>query len=146
MVRQPQLDLNSPAVQKHVGILQVVITRMANNSRACKFWCVTLVSAVLVLVARVDEPKYALIALVPVVLFLMLDTYYLALERAFRYSYEVFIDRLHDGGLRVRDVYKVERSDIGIGLVYECLRSFSIWPFYLLVVVTTVFAWLLMYI
>ena len=55
---------------------------MAENSRSCKVWCVTLVSAVLVLVARTEKPEYALIALIPAVLFLILDTYYLALERA----------------------------------------------------------------
>ncbi len=144
MEERPKMDLNSPAVQTHVEILQGVIKRMSDNSRACKFWCVTLVSAVLVLVARVDEPKYILIALVPAVLFLILDTYYLALERAFRNSYNAFIGRLHDGGLEVEEIYRVKRSDIGLRLVYKCLKSFSVLPFYLLLVVTIVFACLLM--
>ena len=56
---------------------------MAENSRSCKVWCVTLVAAVLVLVARTNDPQHALIALIPTLLFLVLDSYYLALERAF---------------------------------------------------------------
>ena len=135
------MDLNSPAVQKHVEILQGVITRMADNSRACKFWCVTLVSAVLVLVARVDEPKYAFIALVPAVLFLILDTYYLAQERAFRNSYNAFIGRLHDGGLGVEEIYRVKRSDIGLKLVYKCLGSFSVCPFYISLLGMVLLVW-----
>ena len=77
------LDVESSAVQKHLEIIQGVITRMAENSRSCKVWCVTLVAATLVLVARTGEPQHALIALVPTALLLVLDTYYLALERAF---------------------------------------------------------------
>ena len=55
----------SPAVHAHLTILQGVIQRMAENSRSCKVWCVTLVAATLVLVARTGEPQHALIALVP---------------------------------------------------------------------------------
>ena len=83
MTEKQPLNEESPAVQAHLTIVQGVIQRMAENSRSCKVWCITLVSAVLVLVAQTKEPQYALIALVPAFLFLVLDTYYLALERAF---------------------------------------------------------------
>ena len=52
MIDQSQLNHESSAVQKHLEIMQGVIFRMAENSRSCKVWCVTLVSAILVLVAR----------------------------------------------------------------------------------------------
>ena len=39
-------------------MLQDVITRMANNSRACKTWAVTLVAAILVVVARFGPTNY----------------------------------------------------------------------------------------
>ena len=68
MAQEPALNHNSAAVQKHLEMVQGVIARMAENSRACKLWCVTLVSAVLVLVARTEKPDYALIALIPAVL------------------------------------------------------------------------------
>ena len=144
MAEKSKLDFNSPAVQKHIEIMQGVIARMAENSRSCKFWCVTLVSAVLVLVVRVDEPKYMLIAFVPAALFLILDTYYLVLEQAFRDSYNAFVDRVHDRNLDEKEVYRVTRSDIGKGLVWTCLRSFSIWPFYIPLILTIGLAWLLM--
>jgi hypothetical protein len=75
---------NSQAVQAHLGISQAIIQRMAANSASCKTWCITLVSAILVIVADKCKSQYALIAIVPIILFLVLDTYYLALERMFR--------------------------------------------------------------
>lgn len=145
MTEQPPLNPASPAVQKHLEIMQGVITRMAENSRSCKVWCVTLVAAVLVLVARTGEPNHALLALLPTVLFLALDSYYLALERSFIKSQNDFVKKLHDGELKTREVYRVVPSGMGLPLVVRCLGSVSIWLFYPLVVATVVLAWLLIF-
>ncbi len=141
MVGNQSLDENSTAVQTHLTIMQGVINRMAENSRSCKVWCVTLVAATLVLVARTGEPQHALIALVPTLLFLFLDTYYLGLEKAFRKSYNAFVEKLHGKEQFEADLFKVRRADIGPALVWECLRSSSIWPFYLLVAATILLTW-----
>ena len=135
------LDEDSPAVQAHLTMMQGVINRMAENSRSCKVWCVTLVAAVLVLVARTGEPQHALIALVPTLLFLLLDSYYLALERAFIRSQNAFVAKLHRGELEPGDVYRVVPTGMGLLLVGRCLGSVSIWLFYPLVVATVVLAW-----
>ena len=142
MATQSNLDHDSPAVQKHLEIMQGVITRMAENSRYCKLWCVTLVAAVLVLVARTGEPQHVLIALIPTLLFLFLDAYYLALERAFIKSQNVFVDKLHKGELQYTAIYKVVPIGMGLRLVAQCLvGSVSIWPFYVLVAATILVAW-----
>ncbi len=143
MTEQTRLDHDSTAVQKHLEIVQGVITRMADNSRSCKVWCVTLVAAVLVLVARTGEPQHALIALVPTLLFLVLDAYYLALERAFRRSYDDFVCRLHCGQLAQQHMYNVKPTGMGRALVMRCLVSLSIYLFYLLVAATVILAWIL---
>ncbi len=140
-----QLDLNhdSPAVQKHLEIMQGVITRMAENSRSCKVWCVTLVAATLVLVARTGEPKHALIALIPSLLFMFLDSYYLALERAFIASQNAFVTKMHDGELARTDVFKVVPAGMGRRLIGRCLLgSVSILPFYVLIAATVLIAWI----
>lgn len=135
-------DHDSPAVQKHLDIMQGVITRMAENSRSCKIWCVTLVSAVLILVARTGEPQHALIALAPTILFYFLDAYYLSLERAFRSSYSEFVNKLHSDKLILTDLYKVTpKGSIPKGVAWAVFRSISTWPFYLMVAVTIVLAW-----
>ena len=138
------MNENSPAVQAHLTMMQGVIQRMAENSRSCKLWCVTLVAATLVLVARTGEPQHALIALVPTLLFLFLDSYYLALERAFIGSQNAFVAKLHRGELKSADIYRVVPTGMGWRLVGRCLLgSVSIWPFYLLVTVTILLTWLL---
>ena len=122
---------NSQAVQAHLGMTQSVIQRMASNSASCKAWCITLVSAVLVIVADKGKPQYALIAIIPAFLFLILDTYYLALERMFRQSYNNFIEKLHGGEVVTSDLYAVIPSGNHIKTFFESLLSFSIWPVYL---------------
>ena len=133
----------SPAVQAHLGIVQSVIQRMASNSASCKAWCITLVAAILVTVADKGKPTYALIAVVPMVLFLVLDTYYLGLERCFRDSYNEFIDKIHDGRIVVTDLYAVMPKGSLPRSFAHALCSFSIWPFY---VTLGVMIWLSMWI
>ncbi len=120
----------SPAVQAHLGIAQSVIQRMAANSASCKAWCITLVSAILVIVADKGRPNYALIAAVPALLFLVLDAYYLALERCFRQSYNAFIEKVHSGKVVAADLYAVTPTGSLVATTIKSLGSFSIWPFY----------------
>ncbi len=120
----------SPAVQAHLSIAQSVIQRMASNSASCKAWCITLVSAILVIVADKGKPEFSLIAVVPTLLFLVLDAHYLALERCFRQSYNNFIEKLHAGRVVAADLYAVTPTG-SVGLMFfKSLGSFSIWPFY----------------
>ena len=144
MTDPQRLDPLSPAVHAHLTIMQGVITRMAENSRHCKVWCVTLVAATLVLVARTGEPQHALIAIVPIVLFLVLDAYYLALERGFRESYNSFVSGLAGNETTVADLYKVgPKGSIPRHFVSTLLGSFAILPLYALLAATVVVAWLL---
>ena len=135
------LDPESAAVQTHLTILQDVIRRMAENSRSCKVWCVTLVSAILVLSAQTGNAQHVWIALVPALLFLALDTYYLALERGFRNSYDAFVRKLHNGELTLCDLYVVKPREGTLKLFPQCLPSFSIWPFYVMVAGMAFLAW-----
>ena len=118
-------------IQTYIRILQDVITRMASNSRFCKAWCIALISAVLVLVARTDlNSTYTWIAAIPLASFLVLDTYYLALERRFRKTYERVIDRLHEGTLGATDLYIIRPTGSPVRIFVSCLASWAIWPFY----------------
>lgn len=130
MTKLPAFGVESSSVQTHLKIMQDVIQRMAENSRACKVWCITIVSAGLILVARVDRPDFVLISLVPAVAFLILDAYYLALERAFRGSYNSFVQKLARGELTPSDLYDVKPAGSVPRTFFRSLNSFSIWPFY----------------
>jgi len=131
MPEEPTYREESLAVQAHLGIVQAVIQRMASNSASCKAWCITLVAAILVIVADKGRPGYALIAYIPILLFLVLDAYYLALERCFRRAYNEFIDKLHNGQIVAPDLYAVVPRGSVVREVLQALGSFSIWPFYL---------------
>lgn len=128
---QSSLNESSPSVQTHLGILQSVIQRMAANSSNIKTACITIVSAILVIVADKGKPNYAWIALVPSILFMALDTYYLALEKSFRETYNKFVSKLHNETVTPHDLYFVSPSGSQWRHRYDSLKSFSIWGFYL---------------
>lgn len=134
------LSEESIAVQAHLQILQNVVQRMASNSTSCKAWCITIVSAILVLIADKGKPELAWLGLLPSVLFLALDAYYLALEKAFRASYNEFVKKLHSGRIYVEDVYSVfPKGEISRHQV-DALKSFSVWGFYGALVVLVILA------
>ncbi len=90
----------------------------------------TLVSAILVIVADKGKPNYAFIALLPTLLFLALDAYYLALEKAFRSSYNDFIKKLHLHTVSPEDLYAVTPTGSISKHQLAALRSFTVWGFY----------------
>lgn len=129
---KPTFD--SPSVHSYLTILQSVIARMAANSSSCKTWCITIVSAILVVVADKTKPSYVWIALIPTVLFFGLDSYYLALERLFREHYNAFIRKLHLNIASIDDVFIVDPGAGPLKVLGASLcaaTSVSVFPFYL---------------
>jgi len=136
-----KLDETSPSIQTHLGIIQGVIQRMAGNSSSCKAWCITIVSAILVIVADKGKPHFACVAFIPTVLFAGLDIYYLALEKGFRNSYNTFIKKLHSGNLTTEDLFSVVPEGNQSKLQVESMKSFAVWGFYLALCVLIILAW-----
>ena len=66
---------------KHLEIIQGVINRMAGNSFLLKGWAITLVAALFALFAKDNNHAYILIAYLPVIIFWILDGYFLSQER-----------------------------------------------------------------
>lgn len=69
--------------EKHLDYLQAIITRHNTNSFMLKGWTITLLSALLALSGAIKEPNISLIALMPIIVFWCLDTFYLSNERCF---------------------------------------------------------------
>ena len=141
MAGQQLLDHDSSSVHKHLEILQGIISRMADNSRSCKVWCTTLVSAVLILVVRVEQIENAFMALVPAVALLVLDTYYVAQERAFRDCHEAFVSKLHSGKLTPNELFVFGRFGPLRKRVLSSFMSFSVLPFYIAVLIVVLLIW-----
>jgi len=137
------LTVESTAVQSYLNILQAIINRMATNSANCKTWCVTLVSAILVIIADKGKADYIWITLIPVLLFFFLDAYYLGLERDFRSLYNTFIRNIHTGNVSVDEVFTISVDGSfthTASLVASSMLSLSIFPFYTLLLVMLVVA------
>lgn len=132
---------DDPCVHKHLGMLQSVISRMASNSGSCKSWCITIVSGMLVVIIDKNLPTYLPLALMPTILFTILDSYYLSLERCFRNNYKDFIKKVHNKSLIVEDLYQLKgpssNKDSLIG-TFAAFKSFSVWPFYLLMIASII--------
>ena len=133
-------------------MMQGVITRMAENSRACKTWAVTLVAAILVAVARFGVAKGAdpasdlgvvWIATVPVAVLGYLDAYYLAAERMFRSRYDCIVEQLHSRVLDEKKVFGIPKPDIGVVDILKAAKARTIWPVYLMMIaaIFAVYQW-----
>ena len=124
------LDETSSAVQSHITALQGLITRMASNSASTKTWCVSLVAAIVVLASKNSTSLLIGVALLPALLFMYLDAYYLGLERAFRRSHEEFVRKLHIRTLVLGDLYQFRPISRGFKDTWDAVTSPAVWPFY----------------
>ncbi|MDD7793344.1 hypothetical protein [Clostridium sp. 'White wine YQ'] len=73
---------------KHLELIQGIISRMANNSFLLKGWAITLVAAMFALAAKDSNNKYIILTYFPVLMFWILDSYFLSQENYFRKYYE----------------------------------------------------------
>ncbi len=69
---------------KYLEMLQAAISRMSGFSFVAKGWSVTLATAVMGFMVKDGGPKFALIGVVVIALFWLIDAYYLGLEKEFR--------------------------------------------------------------
>ena len=87
------------------------------------------ISAIIVVVSEEKTPRLIWLALLPTLMFFVLDVYYLSLERGFRSSYSEFVKKLHNNSLRLEDLFLFDSGDVGSQVV-KAISSFSVWPFY----------------
>lgn len=77
----------SPETIKHLEFIQAVITRINSNSFQIKGWTTTIVAALLAIYASTKNENFILVSILPVLVFWLLDSYYLMQERKFRGLY-----------------------------------------------------------
>lgn len=80
--------MSSPNKHKHLEFIQASINRMSGNLFLLKGWSVTLIAALFALAAKDTNKAYILIAYFPLLIFWILDGYFLSHERRFRALYE----------------------------------------------------------
>lgn len=96
-------DLLREDIRNYLNQLQNVITRMANNSKSCKQYSVTIFAAYLALIATQIEkgienvPLYLNIGMIFVILiFMFIDAWYLKFERLFRNIFNSYKSKLNE--------------------------------------------------
>ena len=131
---------------KHLEFIQATITRMNQNSFQIKGWMITIVSALLALYANSKNVMYIFIAIVPVIVFWMLDAYYLQQERKFRGIYnDVAGISPEDRNIVIRDFeMPIQKYQCGQYCYFNVLISKTILPLYGVIVIGLVVAYILL--
>lgn len=78
---------NREEKRQHIDIIESTITRMSENSKQMKEWCIVLVSGLVGAYFTIKISWLVIIALIVTILFGCLDTFYLMLERRYRQLY-----------------------------------------------------------
>ena len=125
---------------KHLEMIESVIERMAKNSFQLKGWAMTLVTAVIALSAKDSDYRFIVFAIIPVVGFWVLDSFYLQQERRYKLLYKNVaetddsdIDFNMDAGKATGTIEEMKRL-----CLCKCLFSASeIW-FYLIIAVAVI--------
>lgn len=113
-------------------ILQTVISRMATYSSSCKQFCVAIVSAILVVSFDKERPEATVVGFLAVLMFCLLDAYYLSIERDFRSIYNSFVEKLHAGTADTTVFAMKLPTERGHRMknTFKALLSFSVFGFY----------------
>lgn len=72
----------------HLQMIQGIINRQAGNSFVIKGWSITVMAAMIALLARGAEKHYILFSIIPVIFFWVLDATYLGNERRYKALYD----------------------------------------------------------
>jgi len=73
--------------QKHLEFIQKTINRMAGNLFFLRGWTITLITALFVLFVKDTNTNYVFLVYFPIIIFWILDGYFLSQERLFRALY-----------------------------------------------------------
>lgn len=130
-------NVNDDNVRKHIDILQNIINRMAQNSSSCKTWCISIISAIYVFASTATNHNIVYIAYIPTFLFLILDAYYLGMERDFRKSYNEFVEKYKNNQITTDDIFIINfTKDNRCNQTIKAVKSFSVIAFYILIFIT----------
>ncbi len=115
---------------KHMEMIQNVINRMAANSFSLKGWAVTLIAGIFALASKDADKKYFFVAYIPIVVFWLLDSYYLFQERLYRALYNK-VRKLNENEIDFDMNANKAEFKRGNNVVWKCFFSKTEMWFYL---------------
>jgi hypothetical protein len=111
---------------KHLEMVQAIIGRMSNQGATLKNYCLTVTTAVCGFAISLEKPSVASLALLPIVIFCLLDAQYLRLEKQFRSLFDLI--RLEDWN--TIPTFEINRERAPAVPFGDAIRSWSILSFY----------------
>ncbi len=135
---------NNPAVCTYLEFLQNVISRMGGNSSNVKaLIAVVYTIFVTVLIAIKELKQYWWIGIIISFAGVLMDAYYLAIERMYRKKYNNFNKNLNEDKLDEKEIYNMnpKNTDLKyevIAMMLESIKSFSVIGFYILFIIVTI--------
>lgn len=121
---------------QYLQMIQGVIDRMSTTSAIFKGFCATIVAGIFA-ISFTEINKWILtLSLIPILCFLLLDIYYLRLEKRFRalYNSVQLGEKDVDFDLTPPAVKELKIKEAGL---WYCIKSPSIYLFYIPVIVTS---------
>ena len=123
----------------HLQMIQEIITRMGNNSFSLKGWSVGIMIAIYAFAGN-NTHKAVIITLIPLIVFCLLDAYYLLLERKYRLLYDTVRRKTEDEidfDMSLNTIF-ININDVKKYCFIKTIFSKTIWPFYCVCILTTI--------
>lgn len=121
-------------VQHFINYLEGIINRMASNSANCKNWLLAIIAGCMAMQPSLNAVIDKIWLAYPlVILFCLLDSYYLGCEKYFRAIMSNFVKKVRENDSKyLESLYKFEDRSIldDIKSVWHGFFSIATWPFY----------------
>lgn len=134
----PMTNSKNPTSDKHVDLqiahlsmIQGVIARMSSFSAGVKNFCVTISAGIIAIAYQKHIPMMFAAAIAVVLIFFLMDGYYLALEKRYRQLYEEVALR----PLGQASDMSLKAKELDLSTYFSAARSISVAGFYALLLI-----------
>ncbi|MCC4774974.1 hypothetical protein AB4077_19220 [Vibrio cyclitrophicus] len=119
----------------YLGMIQGVITRMANNAFLIKGWSIGLTTAMLALAGGTKNEIFCLISALPVLLFWWLDAFFFYQEKKYRdiYDYAKSKDLTEENLFSLDPNMLIDRKkekDNKLSVRWQIMKENAVYPIY----------------
>ena len=124
---------------EHLKMIQSIIDRMGNNSFMLKGWGIGVMIAIFAFAGKGKAAESVLFTIIPLIIFWLLDSYYLFLERKYRLLYDDVRTKDEaeiDFSMNPNDV-KIKISEVNKKSYFACAFSKTILLFYITCIAVT---------
>lgn len=128
---------------EYLQMIQESISRMSTNAAIFKGFAATIVAGVAALSYNEINTFVLALSFIPVLTFVLLDIYYLALERKFRFLYEKVRKDEHEIDFSMKLTEDPLEKISARARIIDCIKSPSILLFYPLIIAVLVVVFLI---